>query len=77
MIPIMENELKLELIEKLLQVSEEQILLEIKSVLDQRPSASSISDELYSELMKRRENALTNKTKLFSWEEVKNELLKK
>ncbi|MBS4070400.1 MAG: hypothetical protein KGZ90_03680 [Algoriphagus sp.] len=73
----MENELKLELIEKLLQVSEEQILLEIKSVLDQRPSASSISDELYSELMKRRENALTNKTKLFSWEEVKNELLKK
>lgn len=73
----MENELKLELIEKLLQVSEEQILLEIKSVLDQSPSASSISDELYSELMKRRENALTNKTKLFSWEEVKNELLKK
>ncbi|MFC5192220.1 hypothetical protein ACFPIK_10605 [Algoriphagus aquatilis] len=73
----MENELKLELIEKLLQVSEEQILLEIKSVLDQRPSASSISDELYSELMKRRENALTNNTKLFSWEEVKNELLKK
>jgi len=73
----MENELKLELIEKLLQVSEEQILLEIKSVLDQRPSASSISDELYSELIKRRENALTNKTKLFSWEEVKNELLKK
>ena len=73
----MENELKLELIEKLLQVSEEQILLEIKSVLDQRPSASSISDELYSELMKRRENALTNITKLFSWEEVKNELLKK
>lgn len=73
----MENELKLELIEKLLQVSEEQILLEIKSVLDQSPSASSISDESYSELMKRRENALTNKTKLFSWEEVKNELLKK
>lgn len=73
----MENELKLELIEKLLQVSEEQILLEIKSVLDQSPSSSSISDELYSELMKRRENALTNKTKLFSWEEVKNELLKK
>lgn len=73
----MENELKLELIEKLLQVSEEQILLEIKSVQDQKSSESSISDEWYPELMKRRENALTNKPKLFSWEEVKNELLKK
>ncbi len=62
----MENELKLELIEKLLQVSEEQILLEIKSVQDQKSSESSISDEWYPELMKRRENALTNKPKLFS-----------
>lgn len=73
----MENELKLELIEKLLKVTEEQILLEVKSILDQTSSESSIPKEFYNELIKRRERALAGESKLHSWEEIKSELLKK
>ncbi|MBC6366959.1 hypothetical protein [Algoriphagus sp. AK58] len=73
----MENSLKLELIEKLLKVNEEQILLEVKSVLDQTFLDSKIPNELYNELVQRRERAIKGESKLYSWKEIKTELLNK
>lgn len=73
----MENSLKLELIEKLLKVSEEQILLEVKSVLDQTFLDSKIPDEHYNLLLERRERAIKGESKHYSWKEIKAELLNK
>ena len=61
----MENSLKLELIEKLLKVSEEQILLEVKSVLDQTFLDSKIPDEHYNVLLERR-NLKSKKLSIFT-----------
>ncbi|HSF53097.1 MAG TPA: addiction module protein [Algoriphagus sp.] len=73
----MDNQLKLELIEKILQVNEDRVLYEVRAVLEQTENESKISDELLVELEKRRKSYLSGNSKTHSWEEVKKELLSK
>ena len=73
----MDNKLKLDLIEKILQVNEDRVLYEVKSVLEQSEGGSMISDELLEELERRRKSYLSGDSKTFTWEEVKKELLSK
>lgn len=73
----MDYQLKLELIEKLLQVNEDRVLYEVKSVLEQSKNESLISDEQFEELERRRKSYLSGKSKTHNWDKVRNELLSK
>lgn len=73
----MDNQLKLELIEKILQVSEDRVLYEVKAVLEQTEDESKISDEFLEELDRRRQSFFAGNSKTHNWEEVKKGLLEK
>ena len=73
----MDYQLKLELIEKILQVNEDMVLYEIKSVLEHSENESLISDEQFEELERRRKSYLSGKSKTHNWDDVRKELLSK
>ena len=67
---------KLELIRMLINTDEMSILNQIKAVLEGRQTGTSLTEEEYRLIDKRRENYLNGKGKSLSWEQVKEKALK-
>lgn len=65
---------KMELIEMLLNTSKKDILLKIKRILEEEQTQLSGYD--YQVIQKRKDNHENGYSKSFSWEEVKQEVLK-
>ena len=68
---------KLHLIELLLHIEEEAILEKVSEVLSNSENAKELSPHHYLELEKRRKRHLNEESASYSWNEIKNAVLKK
>lgn len=68
---------KLQLIELLLHIEEEAILEKVSEVLNNTENVKELSPHHYLELEERRKRHINEESASYSWNEIKNAVLKK